>query len=274
MSYYDTRRGQIELERIKDITKVVLFVVLTVALIIVSITSCGRCSETVDSASANQGAQGSAEDKEYKPRPSLKGVSTYPRLVNNANLLGSDYTPPELTVLRGIPDGTSIQLNFDAATAFTKLYNAIVADGLGLIPLSGYRTYQEQQGIYDWNVELHKSEGMTDEEAREYTLRFVAIPGSSEHQYGRSIDVTIDGTTNHDFHNTEQGRWLMAHAHEFGFVIRYPEDKMEITGIAYEPWHLRYVGLEHAEYMRTNDLCLEEYVDLVRQDNPYAISEQ
>ncbi len=265
-----TRRQQINFEINKDYLKLGLIAILLIAALIIGIGSCNTQKPETDE---TQTVISETDIQEEDTSRERLAVLTYPRLVNNSNPLGADYVPPELTRLYGMPDGVSIQLNFDAATAFTKLYNAMLEDGLGLIPLSGYRTYQEQVAIFNYNLELHISEGMTVEEAQRYTEMFVAIPGTSEHQYGRSIDVTIDGTTDHDFHHTEQGRWLIDHCHEFGFVIRYPEDKVDITGIAYEPWHLRYVGLEHAEYMHRYDLCLEEYITLVRTDCPYASCE-
>lgn len=269
---FDTRRGQLELERAKEMIKFILFVVLTAALLVTTIWTfacAGRSRQNKKQETVVQ-----TENTQEQHLVSLAGVDTYPRLINSEHLLPSDYVPPQLTYLRGLPDGTSVQLNFDAATAFTELFNDMVSQGLGIIPLSGYRTYDEQTSIFNYNIKLHMNEGMTEEAAREYTLRFVAIPGSSEHQYGRSIDVTIDGTTNHSFQKTDQGKWLIAHAWEYGFIIRYPSDKEAITHIAYEPWHLRYVGVDTAKYISDNGLCLEEYIDLVKAANPYAIAEE
>lgn len=277
MSRFDTTRGRLQLERAKEMIKFWMFVVLMAALLITCMVSCSRCDGCSGDGCSCGGDDTSGTDtvveEKYVDREALRDVASYPRLINATNLLSPDYEPPELTYLRGMPDGTTIQMNFDAATAFTKLYQAMLEDGMAIIPLSGYRTYQEQLDIYEYNIKLHIAEGMSEEAAREYTLRFVALPGTSEHQYGRSIDVTIDGTTNHSFQKTDQGKWLIEHAHEFGFVLRYPEDKEDITGIAYEPWHLRYVGLETADYMHKYDLCLEEYVSYVKIENPYAYSE-
>ncbi len=267
---FDTRRGQLKLERVKEMIKFLLFIVLTAALLITTVWTLACAGRKAPE--KKQSAE-TAESAEL-PRGSLADVQTYPRLVNSEHLLPADYEPPQLTYLRGIPDGTSVQLNFDAATAFTKLFDDMVSQGLGIIPLSGYRTYVEQTQIFDYNIKLHMAEGMSEEDARAYTLRFVAIPGSSEHQYGRSIDVTIDGTTNHSFQTTDQGKWLISHAWEYGFIIRYPSDKEAITGIAYEPWHLRYVGVDTAKYISDNHLCLEEYIELVKKDNPGARSEE
>ena len=273
MSYtpkHFTRRQQIIFENNKDFIKLGLVAVMLIAILALGISSCAA-KRRAAAESAAESVQQTVQDNSGRKK---LNVTSYPRLINDKYLLDADYEPPQLTRLYGMPDGVDVQLNFDAATAFTKLYDAMLADGLAIFPLSGYRTYAEQEAIFNYNLELHISEGMTVEEAEAYTLMFVAVPGSSEHQYGRSIDVTIDGTTNHDFHNTDQGKWLIDNAHKFGFVLRYPDDKVDITGIAYEPWHLRYVGLDVAKYMYENKLCLEEYVEYVRQDCPFAISEQ
>ncbi|MBQ9993172.1 MAG: M15 family metallopeptidase [Clostridia bacterium] len=269
-----TRRGEIEFERRKEIIKFALLCVLIVAVIVCSISMCVSERRAQSDAPVKVVSQTDAAEIKAEQRESLRSVTTYPRLVNSDNLLGADFVPPNLTRLYGIPEGTSVMMEFDAATAFTELYNAIMADGMCIIPLSGYRTYAEQVGIFNWNLELRVQQGMTVEEAQIATAQYVALPGSSEHQYGRSIDVTIDGTTDHAFNYTKQGKWLIAHAHEYGFVIRYPSDKVSITGIAYEPWHLRYVGIDHARFMHENELCLEEYIELILRYNPTALPEQ
>lgn len=270
-SKHFTRRQQVNYEINKDYFKLGLLLLLIIVIAALGIGNCvtKNCAEADEPEQQTEVVQ---QTDDSKKRERIE-TDSYPRLVNTDNILGADYVPPQLTRLYGMPDGVNVQLNFDAATAFTKLYNAMLEDGLGILPLSGYRTYEEQLAIFNYNVELHAAEGMTVEEARKVTEGFVAIPGSSEHQYGRSIDVTIDGTTNHTFHKTEQGKWLIDNAHKFGFIIRYPSDKVDITGINYEPWHLRYVGDYHAEYMHRYDLCLEEYIKLVLIDCPYAVSE-
>lgn len=275
-----TRRQQIEGEHRREQLRFILLAVGVFALIIAGFAAmakragCGCAAEEPTPAVSDT----QIEEPEDELRLSdedvafLRSVTEYPRLVNNDNPLPGSYEPPELTRLLGMPDGAENRLNYDAARAFYLLRDAMIADGIAIMPLSGYRTYDEQVSIFNYNVQLHTDEGMTPEEAREYTLRFVAFPGTSEHQYGRSIDVTIDGTTNHQFDKTEQGQWLIEHSHEFGFVVRYPSDKESITGIGYEPWHLRWVGETHAEFMQRHDLCLEEYVQLVLQYSPGAVS--
>jgi len=273
-----TRREQIigehRREQIRFIALCAASLVLVLSLFVSCTKSCGCASEPEDTAIDD--AQDTVNDSDEPVLSEedidfLRSLEEYPRLVSTQCPLPTGYAPPDPVKLHGMPDGGDNQLNYDAANAFYALRDAMKADGMAVDPLSGYRTYEEQVAIFNYNVQLHTEEGMSPEEAREYTERFVAIPGTSEHQYGRSIDVTMDGTTNHSFHKTEQGQWLIDHAHEYGFVIRYPADKTEITGINYEPWHLRWVGNEHAAFMHRHGLCLEEYIKLVNEYNPAAV---
>lgn len=267
--------GEHRLEQIRVIALAVSALVLLLSLCVSCGRSCG-CGQGCGKDSIQQSEITQSTDTEKlvltdEDTRFLYSLTEYPRLVNNDYPLPFGYAPPNPVPLHGMPDGTGNKLNYDAANAFYQLRAAMLEEGMAVDPLSGYRSYDEQVNIFNYNIQLHIDEGMTPEEARAYTERFVAIPGTSEHQYGRSIDVTMDGTTNHSFHETPQGKWLIDHAHEYGFVIRYPADKTDITGINYEPWHLRWVGNEHAAFMYRHGLCLEEYVQLVSHYNPGAV---
>ena len=271
--------GEYRMEQIRVIALIVSIFVLLISLGVscgrsCGCGSCGSCGgsepDRQDSPQTSAADSGklvlTAEDTRF-----LYSLNEYPRLVNNDNPLPIGYEPPGLVPLHGMPGGNRNKLNLDAANAFYQLRNAMLEDGMAVDPLSGYRTYDEQVAIYNNEIQKNVDAGMTPEEARADAELTIAIPGTSEHQYGRSIDVTIDGHTDHSFHLTEHGKWLIDHAHEHGFVIRYPADKTEITGISYEPWHLRWVGKEHAEFMHRHGLCLEEYVQLIGQYNPEAV---
>lgn len=211
----------------------------------------------------------SAEDAQF-----ILSMETYPRLVSSDSPLSVGYIPPDLVRLTGVPDGAGNRMVREAANAYMLLHAAMLEDGLAVWPLSTYRSYDEQTAILNNEIHKYSAQGMSADEARAAALRYVALPGSSEHQYGRSIDVTIDSTTNHSFHETEHGQWLIEHAHEYGFVIRYPADKEKLTGINYEPWHLRWVGREHADFMTRHNLCLEEYIILIKSHNSFAEMEK
>jgi D-alanyl-D-alanine carboxypeptidase len=110
--------------------------------------------------------------------------------------------------------------------------------------------------------------GMTEEEAREETARNVAVPGSSEHEAGLAVDIVYAGRQilDEEQENNDTQQWLMEHCWEYGFILRYPYDKQEITGITYEPWHYRYVGFEAAEEIMSKEICLEEYLGVIDTD--------
>ncbi len=128
-----------------------------------------------------------------------------------------------------------------------------------IIVTSSYRTLEEQQDIWNKRVDTY---------GEEYARLYVAEPGHSEHHSGLAVDLSIyDPATNvsSDFYKSpEYPEWLMKNAHRFGFIERYKADKTDITKIAYENWHYRYIGKPHAYYMLTNNLCLEEYIEALR----------
>lgn len=130
-------------------------------------------------------------------------------------------------------------------------------DNVFPIVASGYRTAQEQENIYKEKYDAYKAEGLSDAEAKIETEYWVAVPGTSEHQQGLAVDINADGINSS---GTEVYDWLAANAHHYGFINRYPSDKTELTGVAYEPWHYRYVGVKIATEIYNRGICLEEYL--------------
>ncbi|MEE0968437.1 MAG: M15 family metallopeptidase, partial [Clostridia bacterium] len=131
----------------------------------------------------------------------------------------------------------------------------------GLLIKSAYRTLDEQQSIYDYRVER---------DGEEEALKYVALPGASEHHTAMAFDMSVykDGVNTY-IEDEEEYLPIYENAHKYGFVLRYPESKADITGIAYEAWHFRYVGVPHAYYMHKNGLVLEEYLALLRENHMY-----
>lgn len=179
-------------------------------------------------------------------------------LVNKNYSLPSDYVPEDLAIpevrfpFEG--DEPKKQLRQVAATALEKLFQATNKENLGLFAQSGYRSYDRQDAIFASNVEKH---------GEEHANTFSARPGESEHQTGLVMDVTaqsvgFDLIT--EFGDTPEGIWLKDNAHKYGFIIRYEEGKETITQYQYEPWHLRYVGIEAATAIVEQDLTLEQYL--------------
>lgn len=170
-----------------------------------------------------------------------------------------DYKPEDL-VVPNVPfsfSGTleKSYLRKEAAEALERLFDLAKKEGIQLNAVSGFRSYDYQKNLYANNV---KRKG------QEHTDRFSAKPGHSEHQTGLTMDVSSKSANNElelTFANTKEGKWLEKNAHRAGFIIRYPKGKESITGYAYEPWHIRYVG-DIAESIYKKKLTLEEYMNL------------
>lgn len=139
------------------------------------------------------------------------------------------------------------------------MFDAARASGLQLYVREGYRTQEEQQQIMDDRIRQYENEGSTAEEAKKKAEEYVAIPGTSEHQLGLSVDINPENKSQES--KDKVYGWLAANAYKYGFIKRYPSDKVDITGISNEPWHYRYVGKEAADEMQEKGLCLEEYLE-------------
>ena len=140
-----------------------------------------------------------------------------------------------------------------------RMFDAAREEGATPIVNSAYRSREQQQEVFDEAVANAMSNGLTEEEARQEAMRTVALPGTSEHETGLAIDVTSKEDTGND--NWQVNHWFEEHSWEYGWILRYPADKVDITGIDNEPWHFRYVGVEHAAAMHESGMCLEEYVE-------------
>ena len=175
-------------------------------------------------------------------------------LTNKVSLLDSSFVPGDLVNVTLKRENTC-QLRKPVHDALAEMFEAAKEDGYTLYVKSAYRSYQTQNTMY-----YNRLERMG------YDDGLVAYPGSSDHQTGMGIDVLNyawmkkDGM-NYRFAEEAEAKWMAAHCHEFGFVIRYLKDKEDVTGIDYEPWHLRYVGVEVATYMMENYLTLEEFTE-------------
>lgn len=179
-------------------------------------------------------------------------------LVNKERNLPPDYAPEDL-VRPNIPfpfegELPRMMMRSEAAAAIEELVTAAGEEGLVIFGSSGYRSYETQRAIFESNVQRR---GETE------ANRFSARPGQSEHQTGLAMDVTspdVGYGLVQSFGDTAEGIWIEENAHEFGFIVRYPRDSEHITGYAYEPWHLRYVGCDHAKIIRDTSLTFEEYM--------------
>ncbi|MDW7673955.1 MAG: M15 family metallopeptidase [Bacillota bacterium] len=195
-------------------------------------------------------------------KPAEVHIITHPDdilvLVNKTYALPEGYVPPNLTRPE-VPFSTAGDhprklLRQEAATALEELFKRAEEEGVSLIATSGYRSYNYQKNLFDYYSSL-----WGEEEANKSSAR----PGQSEHQTGLAIDVSSPSVQNQlvaAFGDTEEGLWLAKNAPDFGFIIRYPKDKTHITGYIYEPWHLRYVGIEVAHEVTELDITFDEYI--------------
>lgn len=185
-------------------------------------------------------------------------------LVNNYNALPDDYDK-RISVKQVYTNGERT-FDFDerAADYLIDMFEAAKKDGINLTVNSAYRTIEYQQFNFDRSVQQRVNNGMSYDEAVADTEKEVAYPGKSEHNAGLSADIFSDEYVSFDddgFKNTKAYAWLMENAADYGFILRYPENKEDKTEIIYEPWHYRFVGVYYAHKVKDSGLCLEEYFE-------------
>ena len=173
-------------------------------------------------------------------------------LVNRWNPLPEDFEV-ELTELA---NGNMVDSRI--YPALQQMFDDARAQGVYPIVASGYRSYEDQNRIMEENIQEYLDQGYSQEDAVEEAQRWVATPGTSEHQLGFAVDINADGVNSYGY---EVYDWLAEHCWEYGFICRFPEAKTEITGVSNEPWHYRYVGVEAAKEITERGLCLEEYLE-------------
>lgn len=139
-----------------------------------------------------------------------------------------------------------------------EMFDAARAEGIYPIVREGYRTAEEQQEILDDKVQTYINQGYSQSRAERTAKEWVALPGTSEHQLGIAVDINADKSM---CSNEDVYAWLAENAYKYGFILRYPPGKQEITGTSYEPWHYRYVGVEVAREIYERGICLEEYFE-------------
>lgn len=187
-------------------------------------------------------------------------------LVNRDFAISADYVPQDLVMPDVKRTGNTVMMRSKAAQALESLFAAAKEEGHTLVAVSGYRSYRTQSNIFARKV---------NNVGRRAAMLLVAPPGTSEHQLGLAMDIGCQGEMGLEssFGRTEEGKWVAENCHRFGFIIRYKEEWTDITGYAYEPWHLRYVGVEHASRIHELDIPLEYYIEELRNAQ-FALLEQ
>ena len=179
-------------------------------------------------------------------------------LVNKTHPLSSDYKAGDMVkvdrIVSGVGTDETHQMRALAAEHLNEMFDAAKEDGYDIRLRTGYRSYSYQKQLFDSYAANH---------GREAANRYSALPGESEHQSGWCCDVGLEGVSLSGFTGTPEAQWIVDHAHEYGFILRYPEEKEDITGYIYESWHIRYVGVEAATEIHERNITLEEYLGVI-----------
>ncbi len=204
---------------------------------------------------------GVIEDYEYayagfKPAYADMDVDDWRLILVNRDYILPDGYKPELE--NAVESGYSnIYLDERVAPYYYKMYKAAYEDGIHLVPVSGYRSVERQKNNFENKIDYYIDQGYSKVDATQEAATIILPPGTSEHNAGLAMDIC---SLEESFENTKEFKWLCENAADYGFIMRYPEDKQDITRIIYEPWHWRYVGVEAAKEMKASGECLEEYL--------------
>ena len=194
----------------------------------------------------------STPEPTVEPTVDTTTLSSIQKITNKSHPIDSGYVPANLTIVNVNSNGTQY-LRSEAASELVKMFAAAHKDGIDLYLVSGYRSYAQQLALYNTYVS-------TDGKA--LADSYDAIPGACEHQLGLAVDLS-DDNRDHDiddsFESTAAYQWLLKHSYEYGYILRFPPGKESITGIAYNPWSFRYIGIEEAKKVYDSGLTLEEY---------------
>ena len=231
---------------------------------------------TVRSFSAPMSALEPAEQlTEQHPESSLQEPDALPPVELNPAPQSGAVTPDDWQILlvnrwNPLPDGYTFErtklkyghsVDSRAYPDLQEMMDDCRAAGLNPVICSSYRTHDKQEELFRKKVNTLRKQGYSQEEAETEAARWVARPGTSEHETGLAVDI-VDKSyqlLDEKQEQTPVQQWLMAHCAEYGFILRYSVEKSDLTGIGYEPWHYRYVGVEAAKAITEQGLCLEEY---------------
>ena len=179
-------------------------------------------------------------------------------LVNRDNPVPPSYLASiEMTNVK-VDEGFSVPLERETAERYLQMRRHLLSIGIHVEVVSGYRSQETQERIWSESVAAH---------GEAHTRRYVAVPGHSEHQTGLALDLTLYDARGEmvEDDDVEAYARLLPHYHEFGFIVRYPAGKEDVTGYRFEPWHIRYVGDEAAREIYESGMTLEEYVSRMRE---------
>lgn len=265
-------------------TKIILLVILAVIMVplIILYESVGDTTPKIKLYDRNQTENSSENQEAQTTEPQTEPVSEEPQAVPetktaekkpatiipitdaekwNLAIINTKYPLPDsyAPTLSNAINGSNIQLDSRVSERYAEMYAAAKLSGCVLTPYSGYHSYALQETNYNRKVNFYVNQGISAEEANQKASAQVLPAGCSEHNAGLAMDIV---SASSDFINTKEYKWLCENAYNYGFILRYPEDKTAITGMNFEPWHWRYVGTQAAKEMKEKNQCLEEYLGL------------
>lgn len=255
--------------REKDVQKILTVVccVLVVALVCLVIYSSKKQDkvqnkESVTASETNEVSQQNTEsDTEITESTSAESVSYKYNNDPLTVLVNKDNKLPENWKVDPVKLKNNQSIDRRAYDDLQKMFDDARAEGYEPLIISSFRSHEKQVALFEKKIKQFKAEGNSDEKAKELASEWVAVPGTSEHELGLALDIVSKENQILDENQlkTPVQRWLIENSWKYGFVLRYPEDKKEITKINFEPWHYRYVGKDAAKEMHDNNICLEEY---------------
>ena len=248
-------------------TKKVAITIAIFLLIIILIVKITSKKEDVIETSSNDNtdpisvANENTENQPQEDKPKVKREITEwnLRLANYENILPEDFEIEVANI-----DKTR-QFDARAIKYLNQMMNDMKKDGITNVWVqSAYRSIERQKELYDNSVKKYLAQGKTQEEAEKLTDEYINKPGASDHNLALAVDFNY---VDNKFEDLKGFKWLQENAEDYGFILRYPKDKVDITKISYESWHWRYVGEEHAKKMNELHMCLEEYIEYLQNDD-------
>lgn len=203
----------------------------------------------------------------YEPYMCPEDPDAYLILVNRETTISAEYVPGNLVEITNVrKDGRTERMVETAEKALQALFIEMRAAGYTDVSVtSGYRSYEKQAYLYNLYTENEMKAGISRAEAQKIVDTYSAQAGTSEHQTGLCCDMHNLGSASQKFAKEEAYTWLIENCYKFGFILRFPEGKEDITGYSFEPWHYRFVGRYHASEMHRLDMCLEEYIEYLAE---------
>lgn len=240
----------------------ILCCVLVVAIAALVIHSSGKLQKPQATESAPIVTDSQTSESTSATDATTESTTTAPRDVNSVSVLVNKDNP--------VPDGWQVdlvnlrnnqQIDRRAYGDLQKMFDDARTAGCDPIIRSSYRTHQKQTSLYNNKVSEYKNQGNSEAKAKELAAGWVAVPGTSEHELGLALDIVSSENKNLDESQMDSKcqRWLIENSWKYGYILRYPNDKKEITKINFEPWHYRYVGKDVAKEIHEKGICLEEY---------------